>query len=52
MVETLISRDRKGLYLRQASGEVNNIAGIDQDVEFSKIPDIMTVDIIIENNGD
>lgn len=45
-VETLMSRDRKGLYSRQALGEVSNIVGIDQDVEFPKNPDIL-----IENDG-
>lgn len=44
--ETLIKRDRKGLYSAQALGKVNNIVGIDQDVEFPKNPDI-----IIENDG-
>jgi adenylylsulfate kinase-like enzyme len=36
-LETLIERDRKGLYSRQVSGEVSNVAGIDQKVEFPKI---------------
>ena len=45
-METLIKRDRKGLYSRQATGEVSNIVGIDQDVEFPKNPDI-----VVENDG-
>ena len=44
--ETLIKRDRKGLYSARALGKVNNVVGIDQDVEFPKNPDI-----IIENDG-
>ena len=45
-LETLIKRDRKGLYSKQASGEINNIAGLDQEVEYPKHPDI-----VVENDG-
>lgn len=44
--ETLVARDRKNLYSRQASGKIKNIAGVDQDVEFPKNPDI-----VIDNDG-
>ncbi len=44
--ETLVERDRKNLYSRQASGKIENIAGVDQDVEFPKNPDI-----VIDNDG-
>lgn len=44
-LETLIKRDRKGLYSKQASGKINNIAGLDQDVEYPKNPDI-----VVEND--
>lgn len=45
-METLLQRDRKGLYSRQALGKESNIVGIDQAVEFPKHPDI-----VVENNG-
>lgn len=45
-METLIKRDRKGLYSRQASGKLRNIVGVDQDVEYPKNPDL-----IVENDG-
>lgn len=44
-LETLIKRDRKGLYSKQASGKINNIAGLDQEVEYPKNPDI-----VVEND--
>ena len=44
--DILMKRDRKGLYSGQSAGKIENVAGMDQDVEFPKNPDI-----IIENNG-
>lgn len=41
-----MKRDRKGLYSGQSAGKIENVAGMDQDVEFPKNPDI-----IIENDG-
>ena len=42
----LMKRDRKGLYSGQVKGQVENVAGIDMEVEFPKNPDI-----VIENDG-
>ncbi|MCI7107483.1 MAG: adenylyl-sulfate kinase [Agathobacter sp.] len=44
--KVLMQRDRKGLYTKQTTGEIKNVVGMDQDVEFPKHPDI-----VIENNG-
>ena len=44
--DILMKRDRKGLYSGQSTGKIENVAGMDQDVEFPKNPDI-----IIENDG-
>ena len=44
--DILMKRDRKGLYSGQSAGKIENVAGMDQDVEFPKNPDI-----IIENDG-
>ncbi len=44
--EVLMKRDKKGLYSRQKSGKVSEIAGLDIDVEYPKTPDI-----VIENDG-
>lgn len=32
-----MKRDRKGLYSGQSAGKIENVAGMDQDVEFPKI---------------
>lgn len=42
----LLARDRKGLYSAQKAGKISQVAGMDQDVEFPKNPDI-----VIYNNG-
>ncbi len=44
--EILMKRDKKGLYSRQRSGKVSEIAGLDIDVEYPKTPDV-----VIENDG-
>ena len=44
--DILMKRDRKGLYSGQSAGKIENVAGMDQVVEFPKNPDI-----IIENDG-
>lgn len=44
--EVLMKRDKKGLYSRQKTGKVSEIAGLDIDVEYPKNPDL-----VIENNG-
>lgn len=44
--EILLKRDRKGLYSKQQDGQIMDVAGVDQQVEFPKNPDI-----VIENDG-
>lgn len=44
--EVLQSRDKKGLYSGQKEGKVQNVAGLDMDVEFPENPDI-----VIRNDG-
>lgn len=45
-LEQLKKRDSKGIYRRQASGELNNVVGIDIPAEFPLKPDL-----IISNHG-
>lgn len=42
-MDVLKTRDQKGLYSSQASGQIKNLSGIDMDVEFPKNPDITIV---------
>ena len=44
--DILLQRDRKNLYSGQKAGIIKNVAGMDQEVEFPKNPDI-----IIQNDG-
>lgn len=44
--DILLQRDRKNLYSGQKAGIIKNVAGMDQEVEFPKSPDI-----IIQNDG-
>ena len=46
-IQTLIARDPKGLYRRALSGEVSNVAGIDQLFEAPVAPDL-----VLENDVD
>ena len=34
--DILMKQDRKGLYSGQSAGKIENVAGMDQDVEFQK----------------
>lgn len=45
-MDVLKKRDQKGLYSKVEKGEIENVLGIDMQVEFPKIPDI-----VINNDG-
>lgn len=45
-IEVLIKRDQKGMYTQYQKGKLNNIVGVDMQVELPKNPDI-----ILENDG-
>lgn len=45
-MEILIERDQKGMYSRYNEGTMNNIAGMDLQVEYPKTPDL-----VLKNDG-
>ena len=42
-MDVLMERDQKGMYTKRANGTLNNLAGVDLDVEYPKNPDITIV---------
>ncbi len=45
-MEVLIERDQKGIYSKYKKGEANNVAGVDQQVEFPQASDL-----VLKNDG-
>lgn len=43
--ETIVARDKKGLYSGAAAGKASDVLGVDQDIEMPETPDL-----IIEND--